>query len=75
MPDMVGWPLASAQGALANVGIKAAAPDFVNVPVGPVGSGDAPLRLPVKPGAVTAQFPVAGTRVDQSTVVRLAVAK
>ena len=75
MPDMTGWPLASAEAALDKVGIKAAPPDIVDVPIGPVGSGFAPPRLPVRPGAVVAQSPQAGSRVDQSTVVRLAVAR
>ena len=47
----------------------------MNVPVAPVGSGDAPLKLPVKPGDVLAQSPSAGSRVDQSTMVKLTVAK
>ena len=75
MPDLTGLPVTSAQAQLAKVGIKAAAPQFVDVPVAPVSSGNAPLRPPVKPGAVMAQQPAAGTRVDQSTMVRLAVAK
>jgi beta-lactam-binding protein with PASTA domain len=75
MPDLTGMTLASAEGALAKVGIKSAAPHFVDVPVGPVGSGDAPPRMPVKPGAVLAQQPAAGLRVDPSTLVKLTVAK
>jgi beta-lactam-binding protein with PASTA domain len=75
MPDLTGLPLLSAQAALARVGIKSAAPLFVDVAVGPVGSGDAPPRMPVKPGAVLAEQPAAGTRVDQSMLVRLTVAK
>jgi len=75
MPDLIGWPAASAQGALARAGIKAAPPSVVDVPVGSVGSGDAPPRLPVKPGAVMAQSPPAGSRVDQKTLVKLTVAR
>lgn len=75
MPDMVGWPVVSAQAALTRVGIKALPPSFVDVPIAPVGSGDTPPRLPVKPGAVLAQAPAAGSRVDQSTVVRLTAAQ
>lgn len=75
MPDLTGLPLASAQAALNSVGIKAAPPVFVDVPVAPVGSGDTPLKPPVKPGAVTAQQPPAGTRVEQSTMVKLTAAK
>lgn len=75
MPDLTGWPLVSAQAALARVGIKPAPPSFVDVPVAPVGSGNAPLKPPVKPGAVVAQTPAAGSRVDQNTLVKLTVAK
>ncbi|MGH9600360.1 MAG: PASTA domain-containing protein [Terracidiphilus sp.] len=75
MPGLTGWTLASAQEALAKVGIKVAPPDFVNVSVAPVGTGSAPPSLPVKPGSVVAQDPVAGARVDQSTTVKLAVAR
>lgn len=75
MPDLTGLPVVSAQAALAKVGIKSAAPAFVDVPIAPVGSGDAPIRPLVKPGAVMAQLPPAGSRVDQSTMVKLTVAK
>ena len=75
MPDLVGLPVVSAQAALARVGIQAAEPTYVAVPVGPLGSGDAPIRPPVNPGAVTAQAPAAGSRVYQSTVVQLTVAQ
>jgi eukaryotic-like serine/threonine-protein kinase len=75
MPSLLGLPLLSADSALARVGIKAATPSYVDVPVGPIGSGNAPPLLPVKPGSVIAQTPAAGTRVDQSTMVSLTVAK
>ena len=75
MPGLVGLPVVSAQVELAKVGIKTATPTFVDVPVGSVGSGDAPPRPPVAPGSVTAQQPPAGSRVDQSTMVKLTVAK
>jgi eukaryotic-like serine/threonine-protein kinase len=75
VPDLTGLPVVSAQEELATVGIKTATPQFVDVPVGPVGSGNAPPRLPVKPGVVTAQMPAAGSRVDQSTLIKLIVAK
>lgn len=74
MPELIGLAVGRAQAELASVGIKAEA-NFVDVPVAPVGSGDAPPRPPVKPGAVTAQWPPAGFRVDQGTLVRLTVAK
>jgi eukaryotic-like serine/threonine-protein kinase len=75
MPDLISWPIVSAQAALSRVGIQTATPTYVDVPVAPLGSGDAPPTLPVKPGAVLTQSPLAGTRVDQSTIVRLTVAK
>jgi beta-lactam-binding protein with PASTA domain len=75
MPDLVGWPVVGAQATLASVGIKTLPPTFVDAPVAPVGSGDAPLRPPVKPGAVLTQAPAAGSRVDQSTQVRLTAAQ
>jgi len=75
MPDLVGWPVVTAQEALTRVGIKTLPPSFVDAPVEPVGSGDAPPKPPVKPGAVLAQVPAAGSRVDQNTAVRLLAAQ
>ena len=75
MPDLTGLPVVSAQAELTRVGVKSAPPRFVDVPVAPMGNGNAAPRLPVKPGAVTAQQPPAGARVDQSTQVKLTVAK
>jgi len=75
MPDLTGLPLASAEAALMKVGIKTAPPVYISEAVPPVGSGDAPIKLPVKPGDVVTQSPSAGTRVDQTTMVKLTVAK
>jgi beta-lactam-binding protein with PASTA domain len=75
MPDMTGLPVGSAQAELTRIGIKSANPQYVDVPIGAIGSGDAPPKAPVRPGAVTAQQPAAGSRVDQSTLVTLIVAK
>ncbi len=75
MPDMTGWPIQSAEAALAKVGIKAAPPQFVNAPAGQMGSGDEPPKLPVRPDSVVGQTPAAGMFVDQSTVVKLTVAR
>jgi beta-lactam-binding protein with PASTA domain len=75
MPDLTGLPLLSAQAALARVGLKAAPPRLVEVSVPPVGQGNAPPVMPIRPGAVLAQQPPAGTRVDQSMLVTLTVAK
>jgi eukaryotic-like serine/threonine-protein kinase len=75
MPNFNGWTLASAQAALAKVGIQTAPPDFVSVSIPPVGNGADPLRPPANPGSIVSQDPEAGMRVDQTTTVRLAVAK
>ena len=75
MPDLAGWPVISAQAALAKAGIKTATPTYVDVPVAPVGNGSAPPKLPVQPGSVLSQSPAAGSRVDQDTMVKLTVAK
>jgi beta-lactam-binding protein with PASTA domain len=75
MPDLVGLPVVTAQSQLAKVGIQSPNPTYVPVPVAPVGSGDAPLKPPVKPGVVIAQQPAAGALVEQSTLVKLTVAQ
>ena len=74
MPDLIGLPVVTAQADLARVGVQSTA-YFVYVPIGPMGSGEALPRLPVKPGAVTAQQPPAGARVQQSSLVKLTAAK
>ena len=75
MPDLTGWPIVSAQGALAKVGIRTATPVYVDVPIAPVSNGMTPPRLPSRPGSVLAQLPAAGSRVNQETLVKLTVAK
>jgi eukaryotic-like serine/threonine-protein kinase len=75
MPDLTGWQFASAEAALKKVGIEPAAPSFVNLPVAPAGSSDAVPKLPVRQGEVLAQSPSAGTRVDQSTIVKLTIVR
>jgi beta-lactam-binding protein with PASTA domain len=75
MPDLVGLPVVAAQVALEKVGIKSAPPSFVDMPAGATGSASAPPRPAVAPGAVMAQEPAAGARVDQATMVKLTIAK
>lgn len=74
MPDFTGWTLEGAQDALAHVGVKTASPDFVNA-APPISSASVEPASPPKPDSIVAQEPVAGARVDQSTVVHFAVAK
>jgi beta-lactam-binding protein with PASTA domain len=75
MPNLIGWMASSATATLASEGIKTAPPVFTNVPIAPVGSGDAPIVLPTRPGVVIAQSPAAGARVDANTPVKLTVTK
>jgi beta-lactam-binding protein with PASTA domain len=75
MPDLTGIPIITAQNMLAKVGIKTATPNFVDVPVPPVGTGAAPPRPQALPGSIVAQQPLAGARVNQTTEVKLSVAK
>ncbi len=75
MPDLTGLPVVSAQMTLSKAGIKSSAPKYVDVPVAPVGAGDAPPKIPIKPGSVIAQSPGPGARVNQDTLVKLTVAK
>jgi len=75
MPDLTGMLAPGAEAALVRVGIHVAPLEYVDVPVAPVGSGDAPPQMPVRPGAVLAQSPAAGSRVNQSAVVQLTVVR
>lgn len=75
MPDLTGWPAMSAEAALAKIGIKTSPPSFVDMPIAPVGNGNSLPAAPIKPGAVLAQSPAPGMRIDQATLVKLTVAK
>jgi len=74
MPDLTGLMVVTAQAELARVGIQSET-NFVDVPVAAMGSGITPLHPPAKPGAVQSQSPVAGSRIDQSTIVHFTVVK
>jgi beta-lactam-binding protein with PASTA domain len=75
MPDLTGLPIVAAQAMLTKVGIKTSTPSYVYVPIPPIGNGNALPKPPVEPGSVLTQQPVAGARVDQSTLVKLTVSK
>ena len=75
MPDLTGIPIVAAQAELAKVGVKTDTPTFVDVPVPPVGAGNALPVPPVSPGSVIAQVPAPGARVDLTMEVKLTVAK
>jgi len=65
---------ASAEAALKKVGIKTAAPSFVNVPWRR-GKRRCTAEAAAEAGQVLSQSPSSGTRVDQSTVVKLTVVR
>jgi beta-lactam-binding protein with PASTA domain len=75
LPDLTGMPIVSAQASLTKVGLKSAPPVFVDVNVAPIGNGNTPPKLPQAPGTVIGQQPLAGARVDQTTLIKLTVAK
>lgn len=75
MPDLEGIPIVTAQAVLAKIGIKTRTPVYVDVPIAPIASGNAPPKPPVRPGEVIAQSPAPGARVDLDTMVKLTVAK
>lgn len=75
MPDLTGWLATSAMAALEKVGIQCGPIKYLDVPIAAVGSGSAAPAPATKPGAVIAQSPAAGSRVDQSTRVSLTVAR
>ena len=75
MPDLSGQPIVAAQAELADVGLKAAPPQYVEAHVPPVGQGAAPPQSPQPPGSVIAQQPPAGYRVDPGTLIQLTVAR
>ncbi|MGA7832164.1 MAG: PASTA domain-containing protein [Terracidiphilus sp.] len=74
MPALSGEPVVTAQAELARAGIQSTT-QFVDVPVAPMGTGNAAPLPPVKPGSVLAQSPPAGARILQSDSVKLTVAK
>lgn len=75
MPDLIDLPAPTAEAALNKAGIKMAPLNYVDVPVAPVGSGEAMPQMPVKPESVIAQSPAAGARVDQTVTVQLTVVR
>jgi len=75
MPDLAAMQGSAALAALGKAGIRAAQPTLVNISIPKVGEGAALPKAPVAPGSVMAQTPAAGTRIDQSTVVKISIAR
>jgi len=74
MPDLKGDLVMNAQAMLNRVGIHSTV-RMVSVPVAPIGSGPLNPQNLIKPGSILSQQPEAGSRIEQSTVVALTVAK
>jgi beta-lactam-binding protein with PASTA domain len=75
MPDMTGVPVITAQVVLSRIGLKVDTPSYADINVPAVGTGAEPPRAPIAPGSVIGQQPMAGARVDQTTMIRLTAAK
>jgi beta-lactam-binding protein with PASTA domain len=73
MPELTGLPVVTAQMELSNQGIKTAPPNYAVWPITAASSSEMPAAI--QPGSVVAQSPLAGARVDQTTLVKLTVAK
>jgi beta-lactam-binding protein with PASTA domain len=75
MPDLTGLTATTALAEMTKVGLKAAPVKLMDAPFGEVGSGDAAPKPPTRPGTILSQQPAPGVRVDQTTQVKLTVAK
>jgi eukaryotic-like serine/threonine-protein kinase len=75
MPDLTGASAPAAAAALAKIGVQAAPFQYVNVAIPNVDPNAGPPQPPVAPGSIIAQSPPAGARIDQSTIVKLTVAR
>lgn len=75
MPDLTGVPVIAAQAMLNKIGLKVDTPTYADVSVPAVGTGAQPPKPPIAPGSVIGQQPMAGARVDQTTLIKLTAAK
>ena len=76
MPDLTGSPVTAAIANLAKIGVHSDVPQYVPVAIPDVSAaGSAPPAPPVAPGSVLTQQPQAGSRIDQTTIVKLTAAR
>ena len=75
MPDFYGVPIVAAQAQLQRAGLNGSTPIFADIHVPDIGAAGTPPRPPVMLGSVIAQQPLAGARVDRSSIVTFTVAK
>lgn len=75
MPDLTGIPVITAQDMLTKLGLKVDTPTYDDVSLPSVSAESEQPKSPIAPGAVIAQQPMAGARIDQSTMIKLTAAK
>jgi beta-lactam-binding protein with PASTA domain len=75
MPDLTGIPVITAQALLNRIGLKVDTPLYADVLVPSVSTETEQPKSPIAPGVVIAQQPMAGSRVDQTIMIRLTAAK
>ena len=75
MPDLTGVPVITAQALLNRIGLKVDTPDYADVSAPSLSTEAELAKSPITPGAVIAQQPMAGARADQTTMIKLTVAK
>ena len=68
-------PVTAAQAMLNKIGLKVDTPTYADVPIPSVGTGTEQPKPPIPPGVIIAQQPIAGARVDQTTIIKLTAAK
>ena len=75
MPDFIDSPATAVLAALAKAGIHVAPVQYLNAAIPPVGTDSMLPIPPTAPGVVLEQSPPAGSRIDQTTIVKLSVAR
>ncbi len=75
MPDLMGIPVIAAQAMLNKLGLKADTPSYADVSIPSVSTGIELPKPAIPPGSIIAQQPMAGARVDQTSIVKLTAAK
>ena len=75
MPDLTGIPIITAQEMLNKIGLKVDTPAYGDVFVPAVSAGAEQPKTLIAPGSIIAQQPMAGARVDLTTLIKLTAAK
>jgi eukaryotic-like serine/threonine-protein kinase len=75
MPDLTGIPIITAQEMLNKIGLKVDTPAYADIFVPAVSAGAEQPKPLIAPGSIIAQQPMAGARVDLTTLIKLTAAK